>query len=324
MVQYFKNALHGKGRVFAANSTLTYSLLQADDYAITPAIYDEGYIDFLLEYCKKNKIHAIISLFDIDLPMLSKNRALFETMGVKVLVSGEQAVDICNDKWKTYQFLLSCKLEQPNTYISITNCKDALKAGKISFPLIIKPRWGMGSIGIYQADTEDELDIFYKKLRKEIFDTYLKFESKQDEDACVLVQQKVSGAEVGLDILNDLSGKYVTTIAKKKMAMRAGETDVAQIIDSSMFRHTSKIVSQALKHIGNLDVDCFVEHTGKIYLLEMNCRFGGHYPFSHLAGVDFPRQIIRWLNHCPTDEKLITPQIGLIACKEIVPVVLSR
>src|SRR5690606_40295166 len=87
MVDYFREALNGKGKVFAANSEMTYALKKADGYVLTPAIYDGSYIDFLLTYCKENQISALISLFDIDLPVLSKNRHRFKEVGVEVLVS---------------------------------------------------------------------------------------------------------------------------------------------------------------------------------------------------------------------------------------------
>jgi len=316
MIEYFKNALKGDGFVLASNNVLTYSLKKADEYVLTPDIYDESYIDFLLEYCKRKIVDVVISLFDIDLPVLSKNRKKFEENGVRLIVSSEQAIDICNDKWKTYQFLCSIGLNQPLTYISVENCEENLESGTISFPLIIKPRWGMGSIGIYIANTMEELNVLYKKLHKEIFDTYLKFESSQNADSCILIQQKISGEEFGLDILNDLNSNYVTTVAKKKLAMRAGETDIAQIADNSIFLNISKTISQSLKHIANLDVDCFVTENKQIYILEMNCRFGGQYPFSHLSGVDFPAQIINWLNDLPTNEKFLSSKENMIICKE--------
>lgn len=53
MVEYFKQALNGNGKVFASNSILTYTLEQADEFVITPNIYDDSYIAFLLDYCKK-------------------------------------------------------------------------------------------------------------------------------------------------------------------------------------------------------------------------------------------------------------------------------
>ena len=51
MVKYFKNALGGSGKVFASNSVLTNTLLQADEYVLTPYIYDNKYISFLVDYC---------------------------------------------------------------------------------------------------------------------------------------------------------------------------------------------------------------------------------------------------------------------------------
>jgi carbamoyl-phosphate synthase large subunit len=301
---------------------LTYSLKQADDYIITPCIYDKEYINFLLKFCNEKSVNVIISLFDIDLPILSRNIKRFENIGVRLIISNEKAIEICNDKWKTYRFLSSIGLKQPKTYISINACNEDLDKGKIKFPLILKPRWGTGSIGIFEIDTKEEIDILYKKLHRIIFNSYLRFESNQDIDSCIVIQEKLIGKEFGLDILNDLNGVYVITVAKQKLAMRSGETDIAQIIDSSLFVPVSKIIAESLNHIGNLDVDCFITENKEIYVLEINCRFGGQYPFSHLSGVDFPAQIIRWCNNEETDEKLLQFQEGLLLTKDLIPVVM--
>ena len=61
MVQYFKQVLVGRGKVYAGNSEYTHTLGEADGYVITPMIYDAGYIDFLLAYLKEEDIsHHII------------------------------------------------------------------------------------------------------------------------------------------------------------------------------------------------------------------------------------------------------------------------
>lgn len=96
------------------------------------------------------------------------------------------------------------------------------------------------------------------------------------------------GQEYGLDVINDLEGNYQNTIVKQKYAMRSGETDCALTVRWEEADKLGKTLSILLHHIGNLDVDVFkVEE--KIYVLEMNARFGGGYPFSHLAGVDLPQ-----------------------------------
>jgi carbamoyl-phosphate synthase large subunit len=323
LIKYFKQAQCGKGLVHAANSILTYTLLQADKYVLTPNIYDAGYIDFILNYCKENNIGAIISLFDIDLPILAKNNQLFCENGIKLVVSDYHVTEICNDKWLTYKFLSKIGIKQTPTFINISEAKLAIAKGAMTYPLYIKPRWGMASIGIYKVCNENELNVLYKKLCTEIFNTYLKYESEIDKNHCVIIQQAISGQEYGIEVVNDLNGNYVTTMAKKKVAMRSGETDIAEIVASSQFEEVGQIIAENLKHIANLDVDCFVAHNGELYVLEMNCRFGGQYPFSHIAGANMPKQILNWLEGRQTDIALLSPRIGVLGCKELEPVIIK-
>lgn len=324
LIEYFKEAMHGVGKVYASNSEYTYTLSHADEYVITPIIYDEKYIDFLIKYCKDNNISAIISLFDIDLYVLSKNKKRFSENGIFIVVSDENAIDICNDKWKTYLFLKEKKIDCPKTYKLLQEVKVALIKRELNFPVIIKPRWGMGSIGIFIAEDEEELDLFTKKIRKQIFNSYLKYESNQNIEECILFQEKINGIEYGLDVFNDFSSNLVSVVAKQKVAMRAGETDVAKTVPIDKYKEIAKKLSKGLSHIGDLDVDVFVTSDDKIMVLELNCRFGGQYPFSHLAGVNYPKQIVKWLLGEETDQSLLNAKIDVLSCKDLVPVVLQN
>lgn len=322
MVGYFREALGSDGRVLASNSEMTYTLSLADDYVLTPNIYDGEYIPFLLDYCQREKVDAIVSLFDIDLPVLARHKAEFETIGTRVIVSDHPVTQICNDKWQTVQWLLSLGLKQPKSFISLDAAKDALKNGEIHYPLFLKPRWGMGSIGLYEVESDKELDALYERLVRVIGRTYLRFESAATPDESVLIQEELHGKEYGMEILNDLQGNMATLVVKRKLAMRAGETDIAEIVDPAPYRVMAEKISQQLKHVGNLDVDFFLTDEGDVIVLEMNCRFGGQYPFSHLAGVDFPRQIVSWLKGESNHPELLTAKVGTKCCKDLVPVVL--
>ena len=323
LVEYFKQALKGKGKVHASNSILTYTLLQADRYVLTPNIYNLDYISFLLGYCKKHNISAVISLFDIDLPVLARNCQIFKDNSIRLIVSDYRVTEICNDKWLTFEFLHNIGIRQTPTFINLVDAKQAIKQGAISYPLFIKPRWGMGSIGIYKVENEDELDVLYKKLHREIFNTYLKYESEMDRDSCIVIQQAINGQEYGIEIINDLNANYVATMAKKKIAMRSGETDIAEIVDSKLFESIGRRIAENLKHVAILDVDCFIAENGDVYVLEMNSRFGGQYPFSHLAGANMPQQIINWLEGKPSDISLLSPRVGVKVCKELNPVIIK-
>jgi carbamoyl-phosphate synthase large subunit len=319
IVSYFKEAFKDIGQVHAANSTETYAMYVADKAVITPLIYETAYIEFLLSYCAEQDISAIISLFDIDLPILAKNKKRFIENGVQVIVSDYKVIQICGDKWLTYLFLEGNGFFTPKTFLSIAECKTELEKGIIQFPLMIKPRWGMGSIGIYQADDLNELDILYKKTKRNIFDSYLRFESSFNPENSIIVQEKLIGKEYGLDVFNNLNGKFLTCIPKIKIAMRAGETDSAEIIDNSELYKLGKNLSQKLKHIANLDVDCF-KIEDDYFVVEMNCRFGGQYPFCHLAGVNFPKAIMNMLMGNPVNKSFLKAKYGVIGIKDINPV----
>lgn len=308
-VVFFKDTVGKNGKVFASNSVMVSVLLKADEYVITPRIVDESYIDFLLEYCKKNDIAAIISRHDLDLQVLSKNKERFKQNGIAVIVSDEQVIKTCNDKWSAHQLLLSIGLKQPRTYIDMELLKQDLRSNIVSFPLIMKPRWGVGSFFLSQIDDFDELDVLYRKTHRNIFKTYMRYESAVAEDRCIIVQEKIDGDEFGMDILNDLNGNYVTTVAKKKLVMRVN-TLAAEIVDSKPFENVAKTISTNLKHVGNMDVDCFLNGSGEIFVIDLNCRFGGQYVFSHAAGANFPKQIIDWLTGLPTSVKNIQVETG--------------
>ena len=317
LVNYFKEALKGRGLVHAANSSsLSPAFLCADKCVVTPIIYSDEYIPFLKEYCIKNNINAVISLFDVDLPVLAMHRDEFKKLGVNVIVADKDKVDICNDKWRTYLFLKEKGFDAPKTFVSLDEAKEAIECGELSFPVMVKPRWGMGSLAIFEAETFEELRVFYAKSRRNIMKSYLKFEAAQEENACVLIQEKISGQEYGMDVINDLEGNYMHTVVKMKHAMRSGETDCAVTVDSKDMREIGRKLSSLLEHRGNLDVDVLMK--GDVpCVLEMNARFGGGYPFSHMAGVNLPQAIVNWLMGEDVPAEMLKEEIGVCSHKDI-------
>ncbi|MEG1300391.1 MAG: ATP-grasp domain-containing protein [Erysipelotrichaceae bacterium] len=317
LINYFKEALGNKGKVYIANSTLdTSSFVITDNKVVTPLIYDDNYIPFLLNYCEINNIKAIISLYDIDLMILSKNIEKFESKGIKVVVSSLQVINICNDKWETYKFLKEKGINTPLSFIELNDAIENIESEKMRFPIIVKPRWGMGSIDIFQANNLDELIIFYKKLSLEIFDSNLKYESIIDKQHSVIIQEKIVGQEYGVDVINDLKGNYINSIVKKKFAMRAGETDCAETVYVPEIIAIGDKIGKELKHIANLDVDVFYDGQ-TVSVLEMNARFGGGYPFSHIAGVNLPLAIVLWLRDLRVAPELLECKLGIKGYKNL-------
>ena len=323
LIEYFAAALRGRGRIHVGNSEpLCSAFAVGDAQVVTPPIHEPGYIPFLLDYCRREKIGAVIPLFDIDLPVLADAREQFAAHGVRVVVATPEVIATCNDKWRTAQLLREAGLHTPATFIDLAGALAALARGEVSFPLIIKPRWGMGSIGLMEATNEEELRLMFQLVHRRIFSTYLKYESQSAPEACVIIQARAAGQEYGLDVLNDLSGRHVTTVVKRKLAMRSGETDAAVTELRPEVAAVGARLAALLRHPGNLDVDLFLNGED-ISVLELNCRFGGGYPFSHVAGANFPAALVAWLRGEEPDAAWLQPRAGVTAVKSIFPKVLT-
>lgn len=316
MVKYFKEVLMEDGEVHVCNSDdNTVAFCYADKCVISPLIYSEEYIPFLLEYCKVNKIDVLISLFDMDLLILARNKDRFLEVGTRVVVSDASVIEVCNDKWKTYQFLKENNFHVPKTYLSLDDALRAIKNKQLEYPLVVKPRFGCGSISVSIAENETDLVYYYNKSERMIRSSYLKYESSAEEHI-VIVQECLKGQEYGADIINDLDGNICQVNLRKKIAMRAGETDVAQTIDNKKIEKELMRLGGLTKHIANMDADIFLVNDVP-YILELNARFGGGYPFCHVAGCNLPLAIINWISGMDVPEEILKSKEGIKGFKEL-------
>ena len=316
LVDYFKKEFGDNSKIICTNSSeLSTALSVGDKSYISPMIYEETYIPFLLEICKKEKINILVSLFDIDLPILAYNKDKFENLGVKLILSDLSIIEVCNDKYKMNKFLKNNFFDTIYTGLSIEDeyIKNNISSEK---KFILKPRWGMGSLGIYISDEYEEAKYFYKKIRKDIDKSYLRYEAKQDIENSILIQELIEGKEYGLDIVNDLEGNHIITVVKEKLAMRSGETDIAKIVHFPLLEDFGKRIADKTRHIANMDLDLILNDKG-IFVIDMNARFGGGYPFTHKAGVNIVKIIKELLEGKTIDKNILVPTINKIYAKDI-------
>lgn len=315
LVKFFQEAIANRGFVFASDVSANAAALQEADKAfVLPPVKHSDYFDTLLDICKQHEIRLLIPLIDAELPLLATQRERFLKVGILPVISSPEVVDICCDKWLTYKFLQESSIPVPKTYLSLAEARKALEQGEIDFPLIIKPRWGSASIGIVYAEDDEEIELGYRFLEKLIPRTNLADASQNDPQRSILIQELLFGQEYGLDIVNDLKGSYITTFVKRKLSMVGGETAQAMTVEDEQLKKLGELIGQKLGHIGNLDCDVIVNQNG-YYLLEMNHRFGGGYPFSHIAGANIPAALIAWANGEKVDENWLKVKANVLSSK---------
>jgi carbamoyl-phosphate synthase large subunit len=180
--------------------------------------------------------------------------------------------------------------------------------------MVVKPRWGTASIGIQYPYDDEELELDYALAKKRHARTILREISATDPERCTLIQKRLCGQEYGLDVVNDLEGHYVCTFVKQKVAMRAGETDRAKTVKSAWLERVGEAIGRNLGHIGLLDCDAIVTDE-RCCVIDMNPRFGGGYPFSHIAGASLPAVLLAWANGERPDSRWLTVEPNIMASK---------
>ncbi|WP_282041727.1 ATP-grasp domain-containing protein [Halomonas alimentaria] len=313
LLRYFRDSLGGRGRVLAADcSEHAAALQEADEAFVVPSVNAPGYVEGLLELCLAQGVGLLFSLNDHELPILAAAREQFQAQGVQIVVSPPEVISLAADKLMTARFLKEAGLGTPVTYASLEEAIRGLDGGEVVFPLVVKPRWGTASLGIDVVDDLEQLRLAWRYGQLRL--PKLGLGSGTREGAGLMIQERLPGQEYGLDIVNDLNGRYRATFIKRKLAMRGGETDKAVTVSRPDLREVGRRIGEALGHVGNLDCDLFV-HGESCFVLELNPRFGGGYPFSAEAGADLPGALMAWAEGREPPEGWDAPREGVASAK---------
>lgn len=269
VVQYFRKVFAGKGNVIATDmSNLAPALYDADKYYIVPRMTAPNYLDVILDICKKEKITGVLSLIDPELSLLAENIRKFEAVGTKVIGSSYELCEMALDKFQMYNWLTDHNYKCAKSYMDKDTFYADVEAGKISYPVFVKPARGSASIAISKVYDKETVDLLFA------------------HDEGLMIQEFLDGQEIGADVYIDMLSKEIVSIfTKKKIKMRAGETDKAvSFKDEKLFTLIEKFVSEA-GYVGQIDIDIF-EINGEYYISEVNPRFGGGYPHAYESGCD--------------------------------------
>lgn len=275
VVQYFKKELEGRGRVIATDcSNIAPAVYDADAFYLVPRISDPGYLEMILDICRKEEISGVFSLIDPELSLLAKERERFLAVGTTPIVSEYELVETCFNKYRMFQLLKRLSIPTAQCYIDRESFHQAMERGEIAYPVFVKPICGSASIHINRVSSDKELDVLF-----ELYDD-------------LMIQQFMDGQEYGADLYVDmLSGKCTGLFVKKKLKMRAGETDKSVSYKDERLFAMLRDFAETCGFRGMIDIDIF-EQNGEYYISEVNPRFGGGYPHAYACGVNLPRAVI--------------------------------
>lgn len=288
LVRFFREGLGPGDEVWGGDcSPLAPAFEYCHRTALLPRVTEPSYVDDLLDLCRRCKIDAVVPLFDPELEVLAHQRDRFFNENIMAVVSPARTIDIGFDKVLTFQFGREAGLPVPETVVTVEEAERKLADGSLDWPLVVKPRKGMASTDIRFCHSMEDLRAAFGRTD------------------LPMIQEFLGGDEYGYDIFGDQQFRPVSVFCKKKLAMRAGETDKAVSVDDPELIGLGRRLAENLQIFGPLDADVKLAADGQPKLLEINPRFGGGYPCAHLCGADFPAKLLRMCRG-----ETIEPDIG--------------
>lgn len=283
--------LKSRFRVVGADaSTMNPAKRFVDAFYHIPKCREEGYVETLLEICGKEEVSLLVPLYEPEFVILDEARERFEEIGVKLVLSDRQVLEICGDKRKTASFFEKHKIPAPKT-LSVQDVEDIIAGGEAVYPLILKPADGMGSEGVFRARNRKELAFFTEYAGDN-----------------VLVQECAAGREYTMDVLCDFYGELVYIVPRIRLEVISGEVSKSRVdMQERVIAETERLLAALNKEgcvCGPMTIQCFSSEDGTdISFIEINPRFGGGVPLAFAAGADYAEALLKMAQGYVTDRR---------------------
>lgn len=273
-IQLIKHLKESFEVIAADSDSLVAAASFADKFYLVPRYDEEKYIDTLLEICLEEKIDILLPLFEREFILLNENRFKFQQLGVTLLLSSKEVVAAFNDKWLSYEFFIKNSIATPASYTKDKIYEHLHNKIEIKYPLIIKPRDGMGSSNVFKAKNEKELLFFMEYVEEPI------------------IQEFVKGTEYTVDVFCDEEGTVISAVPRIRLQVRAGEVSKTKSVNNKEIINRTLEICSKIKFLGPVTIQ-FIEDKNNIWCIEVNPRVGGGVPLSFSCGINYGELITK-------------------------------
>lgn len=250
-----------------------------DEWYEEPALNDEEYIAFCLKFCQEHNVDVFVPRR--KMVEISRNKARFEELGVKVMVDDYSIIKLLNDKAAAYDYFRDCKgLHIPDYHIAynVEQFEAAYKALREEYPQVcikfVQDEGGMSFRKI--AENVDR----FKRLRiypgtDIAYDVLVDTLKEVEEFDALMVMPYLPGNEISVDCLNTEKG--LIAVPRNKGAARHEQVEY----DPEILQMVETVMEKI-----RLEYPCNIQFKikdGVPYLLEVNTRMSGGLQMSCLA-----------------------------------------
>jgi len=241
-------------------------------YEVPRASDEQAVIKCYKKIVVQENARWIISGPEEEIKILKKHEKI---LGVSVMHPPIETLEIVTDKLLAFQYFSKNGFLTPQSYKL-----NIRKLPPLQGKMILKPRRGRGSTGIFVIDGRQQLE--HSLYANSISRGYM-------------VQEFIEGEEWTVDTLHDMEGNLLNVVPRHRLKIDSGISIVSRTVrDEYLFELIVKI-SSLLHFAGGGCFQFIKDKSGKYYLTDINPRFGGGAILSLNASISFQYNLIQLL-----------------------------
>ncbi|MDA7026075.1 carbamoyl phosphate synthase large subunit [Bacillus sp. CLL-7-23] len=216
-----------------------------------------------------------------------------EKAGITLLGTTSKILDILEDRDQFYQFLDNLSLSHTKGE-TVTSKTEALKVARnIGFPVLIRPSYVIGGMGMITVHSEQELSACLAEMSYP-----------------VLIDQYIAGKEFEIDLLSDGEHLYIPTYIEhiEKAGIHSGDSYAiipGPTITAELKRSCLNVAEKIVRNLdfkGIMNIQ-FIVHQHQLFILEVNPRASRTVPVvSKVMGVPMIELATKLLAGLPLKE----------------------
>ena len=201
--------------------------------------------------------------------------------GVKILGTGAEGIDICEDRERFDALLESLSVKRPRGFGVMTEAEAISAAEKLGYPVLLRPSYVLGGQNMIIAFTPADIH------------EYMQIILRTEQDNPILIDKYLSGTELEADAICDGTDVLIPGIMEhiERTGIHSGDSiavyppiHVDDTLAAKIFEVTKKLClgigAQGLVNIQ------YVLHEGELYVIEVNPRASRTVPYiSKVSGV---------------------------------------
>lgn len=211
--------------------------------------------------------------------------------GVPILGTSLESIDKAEDRHEFEAMLKKLDIPQPQGETALT-VEEALEiAGRIGYPVLVRPSYVLGGRAMEIVHNDEELVKYMGQAVKEI-----------SHDAPILVDKYIVGKELEIDAIADGKHVYIPGIMEhiERAGVHSGDSisvyppqTINEDVKNTIIDYATRI-GEGFGFIGLYNIQFIVDNKNQVYVLEVNPRSSRTVPFlskitgvpmSHIAGM---------------------------------------